>query len=386
MIGTKVSVPESLNLGNIQELARSAGPCVTVLLPSYRPGGQSKSMAALLKTNLQEAERQLIAGKISAPAIAQILDPLRQLTLDQQFLSGSHWARAIYRSPDVLHQIELIGSVNQLLTVGNRFHIRPILAELHSPAVFYLLKLSLKAVALLRCSHFRSEAVELPKGIPATLDEALGFKAPDHDLENRSSAGGSLGEMRGVRFGTGSARETQPTYLADFYKAIDRGVGELLNSSKAPLVLAGVDEDTAIYRMVNTYQNLLPRNIPGSSDLSELELYDAAHWIVQSDHLEKTAATLAQMKERLSPARFSVHLEAILDAAVEGRVDRIFIDESAQRLGVFPEAKHDGHSTWGEEDLLNFAAVETILHGGAAFTLPNSRMPDGAAVAAIFRY
>jgi hypothetical protein len=67
-----------------------------------------------------------------------------------------------------------------------------------------------------------------------------------------------------------------------------------------------------------------------------------------------------------------------------GRLERIYLDESAQRLGVFGDAKYG--ATWGDEDLLNLAASETILHSGSAFTLPHGKMPDGAAVAAVFRY
>jgi Bacterial archaeo-eukaryotic release factor family 3 len=386
MIETKVSPVESLNLASIQELVRSPGPCITVLLPSYRPGAQAKSMAALLKTNLQEAARQLAVGKISDSDSAELLDPVRQLTQDEQFLAGSHWGRAIYRSPGTLRQIELVGTVRQTLTIGARFQVRPILAELHLPAEFYLLKLTQKRVDLLRCSHFRTEPVELPKGTPRTLDEALAFKQPDHDLENRSTAGASVGGMRGVRFGTGSGRETQQTYLADFYKAVDRSIRTLLNGRKAPLVLTGVDEDATLYRSVNTYQNLLAGNVAGDSASSDEEVYQSAHRIVLADNVEKSAAALAQARERMSPARFSVHLEAILHAAVEGRVDRIYIDEAAQRVGIFTDAQPAVHSHWGEEDLLNLAAVETLRNSGSAFPLPNSRMPDGTAVAAVFRY
>jgi hypothetical protein len=390
MIEAKVSAVESFGLENIQEMVKASGPCVTVLLPSYRPGAQAKSMAAILKTNLQEAARQLALRKISGSAITDLLDPLEQLTQDEDFLAGSRWGRAIFRSSEMLRQLQLIGPVNQALTIGACFNLRPILAELHLPAEFYLLELSKKRVDLFRCNHLQAQRVELPSGVPDTLDEALAFKQPDHDLENRAAAGASAGAMSRIRFGTGSGRETQQTYLSDFYKAVDRGVRERLNGSNAPLVLAGVHEDTAIYRTINTYPNLLARSISGSPSGStaakENEIVEQAYWIVRSDTAEKAAKRLAELKERVSPGRFSVHLEPILHAAAEGRVDTIYIDESAQRLGLFADAQRVAPSNWGEEDLLNRAAVETILHGGLAFALPNSGMPDGAAVAAVFRY
>lgn len=386
----KVSAVESLSLENVQEMVRQPGPCLSLFLPSYRPGGQAKSMAALIKTHLQEAARRLALMKIPEATVTDLLEPLENLTQEEQLLAGSHWGRAIYRSPSVFRQFEFVGPVNAALTIGGCFHLRPILAELYLPAQFYLLKLSKKGVELLRCARLKAEPVELPKGVQETLVAALALEPPDHDLENRYAVGGSTGSMRGVRFGTGSGRETQHTYLADYYKMVDRGIRELLNGSGAPLVLAGVDEDTAIYRMANTYPNLLAAGVSGSfsgsMSIKENDLLQQAYWIVRSDSTEKAAARLSESRERLSPARFSVHLDAILHSAVEGRVDRIYIDESAQRVGVFNDAKRADRSNWGEEELLNLAAVETILHAGQAFTLPNGRMPDEAAVAAVFRY
>lgn len=388
MIETKVSTSNKINpltSETLREMVASPGPCVSVFLPPYRPGEPTHSRAAVLKAHIQETARRFSIKRISDQTARELLEPLQALTQDQELLTGSRWGRALYRSPNVLRQFDLIGPVNEELTVGARFFIRPLLAELHLPAQFYLLELSKKDVALLRCAHFHAEEVELPKGVPTTLEEALEFKKPDHDLENRSAAGSSDGAKRRVRFGTGSGRETQQTYLSDFYRAVDRGVVEVLSNSKAPLVLAGVDEDTAIYRMINTYSNLLARAIGGSAlgsfPLRE-ESLEQAYWIVRSDVAETAAARLAEWKERATPARFSVHLEEILKAAMDGRVDSVYIDESAQRMGAF--AAPNQHS-WGEEDLLNLAATETILRGGQAFALPNSKMPD-MAVAAILRY
>ena len=385
MIDTKVSVVESLEAENLREMLNASGPCITVLLPAYRPGAQAKSMAAILKTNLQAASRELAARRVGEPTIAQLLDPLEKLTRDDDFLAGSRWGRAIFRSSDRMVQFQLIGPINQALTVAAGFNLRPILPELHIPATFYVLKISSKRVKLFRCSHLQPESMSLPKGVPETLEQALEFKPPDHDLENRSAAGASIGALRGVRFGTGSGRETQQTYLADFYKAVDRGVRERLNGTNAPLVLAGVHEDSSIYAMANTYPNLLSNHLPGepagaTEELSS-EAVEQAYWIIRSDFVEKSKARLMEMKERLSPARFSVHLEDVLRAAMDGRVDSLYIDETARRMGVVA-----GRANWGEEDLLNRAAIETILHGGSVFSLPTDHMPDGMPVAAIFRW
>ena len=38
------------------------------------------------------------------------------------------------------------------------------------------------------------------------------------------------------------------------------------------------------------------------------------------------------------------------------------------------------------EDLLDLAAVQTVLNGGTVYAVPQQEIPDGQAMAAIFRY
>jgi len=388
MTGLNVPTLQTLRPEDIVELAGASGPCITILLPPYRPGEQNKPTAALLKTYCQEAERQLAARKIVGSEAAELLEPLLRLTEEPQFAGGSHLGRAIFRSEEMFTNLDGIAPVQPGLTVGACFCLRPMLADLHLPAEFYLLRLSQKQVDLWRCSGLRAEPVQLPKGVPRTLDEALAFRPPDHDLENRSTAGSSAGSMRGVRFGTGSDREKAHGHLADFFKAVDRGIQELVHGGSAPLVVAGVDEDTVIYRSVSGYARLLKDSVQGSANtpLSEDELVRRAYAIVRSDATDRAAAGLLEFKERMAPARFSTALDAILRAALEGRVGWLYINQDAQVFGVFDGIRRGKRVNWGEEDLLNAAAVETIRQRGLVFTLPDSEMPDNAAVAAVLRY
>jgi len=388
MIETKITEVAALRPDSIHELLKSAGPCITLLLPPYRPGEQAKSMAVIIKADLQEAAKQLRLRKIPEPVIVDLLAPLGHLTEEEEFLAGAHCGRAIFRAPDVFRQFELIGPAKQALTVGGCFQIRPLLNELHLPPEFYLLKLSKNRIALSRCAHQRAVDVALPKTIPATAEEVLEFEQPDHDLKNRSAIGPSVGDMGGISFGTGSLRERQHTYLADFYKSVDRGLNDFLRITKAPLVLAGVVEDVAAYQNINTYPHLLDQAIVGSAGvwMPEEDLLARAYAILRADCIHRAATELAESRERVSPARFATGFERILKAAVEGRIHRLYLDENARMAGTLQDVKRGGRWNWGEEDLLNAAAVETILQRGLVFVLPSSKMPDGAPAAAVLRF
>ena len=187
--------------------------------------------------------------------------------------------------------------------------------------------------------------------------------------------------MHAVRFGTGAGDERQGAYLADFYKAVDRGVHELLGgASEAPLVLAGVEEDTVLYRRSNRYSYLLAQSAHGSKGLAmDAGILLKGYSIVRSECTERAVRTLHASKERIAPARYSTDVNSILQAAGEGRVASLYIDAGARIHGSLAGIR-------GEQDLLNSAAVETIRQGGAAFALPSGRMPDGAGIAAILRF
>jgi hypothetical protein len=381
---------EPLRKEIVPDLVNTAGPCITLLLPPYRPGEPSEPAAALLKTDLQAATRQLAARKVPDPAIGDLLEPLRQLSHEEESLAGTGFGRIIFRSAGVFRQFELPipPSPEQACTVGGCFWIRPILASLALPSAVYVLEVTKKAATLLACGLTGVTTVELPEGTPKTLDEALGFKAPDHDLINRSAAGPSSGAMQGVQFGTGSGRETQHAHLHDFYRAIDRGVGELLHWNQAPLVLAGVDEDVAIYRAVSSYPHLLEQGIHGSpgAQMTPAQILRRAHDIALFEVQRRVARDLEASKERLAPSRFSTNLDGILRAAVEGRVSDLYLDATAQCVGNFDGKIFGGAFNWHGEDLLNIAAVETLLRGGVVHALPTHLMPGASLAAAAFRY
>lgn len=388
MTSPHVATLETLHPENVLGLAESPGPCISVFLPSHRPGGATQSMAAVLKMYCQEAERQLQARDVSVQQVTELLDPLRRLIDGPELTEGSHWGRAIFRSPAVFTQMTGFESPLAGVTVGGCFQIRPILAELQFPPKFYLLILSKKRVGLLSCFDSRTETVELPAGVPQTLEEALAFKPPDHDLENHSTAGSSTGSMRGVRFGTGSGRENARVYLADFFKAVDRGIRELTHAGTIPLILAGVEEDTTLYRSVSLYPGLVKESLAGSAKtpFSSGELLARAYAILRSDSIGRAAASLREWRERVAPERFSTDIQAILRAALEGRVGWLFINEGARISGIFDAVRRAGRLNWGPEDLLNAAAVETILQRGSVYSLPADAMPDGLDVAAVLRY
>jgi hypothetical protein len=71
-------------------------------------------------------------------------------------------------------------------------------------------------------------------------------------------------------------------------------------------------------------------------------------------------------------------------------MDVLFVAVGVQRWGFYDLETRTVHlhkePEPGDEDLLDFAAVYTILNGGTVFALRPEEMPDQALLLALFRY
>ena len=385
MTNTQSSKTELLRPSAVREILRAPGPCITILLPSYRPGESTGSSAALLKSYIRDASHELSERGFGNSAKTALLEPLEACAEAPALAGGTQWGHAIFRSPNVFERFALTQTVQESLAVGSSFEIRKLAKELARPHSFYILALSKAGVSLMRCAGLHAEVVKLPPGIPDTLAGALALKPPDHDLENRSAAGVSAGAMRGVRFGTGSERETKHAHLADYYRLVDRGLRTAFQQGNDPLILAGVAEDTAIYEDVSCYAGLAKRTIPGSHDFSRdhADILKQAYSILECENDKREHAAMEEALKRATPGHFLTDPEMILRAAFEGRVHQLYINVEAERIGIY---QRDTYQSWGNEDLLNLAAVQTMIHRGQYCEIPNDVFPNGGAAIGILRF
>jgi len=383
MTSANASTRETFQLGAIRTILRSPGPCATILFSPYRPGEQDGSPALILKTYVDQFARAFDRRHISQSEVSRFMQPLQSLLADPTFEAGSHLGRAVFCSPSVFEDFPLTQPLPASCSLGSCFVIRKLADELDRPAVFYLLVLHKTGVSLLHCEGPSMETVPLPAGVPATLKEALDMDFPDHDLENRSASGSSLGSMRRVRFGTGADRDS--AYLSDYYKHVDRGLRELFREGDMPLILAGTLEDIAKYRAVNTYKHLAKHGIAGSLDLKlpHHQLLQQSLAVLREESNERHAAALSEAREHFDPARFTTDFDTILPAAFDGKISRIYVNESAGKIGSF---ERGSFSSWENEDLLNLAMVQTLVHHGDACVLPREMMPNHSPAAAILRF
>jgi hypothetical protein len=157
------------------------------------------------------------------------------------------------------------------------------------------------------------------------------------------------------------------------------------------LVLAGVDYYFPLYREANSYPHLVDEGITGSPDLADpRELHSQAWRIVEPMFRESREKALSRYQDLKGTGRTADDIKEIVPAGFYGRVDTLFLSQGAQLWGVSDPASGvieiHKEQTARNEDLLDLAAVQTLLNGGATFLLGPEEMPDGKDAAAILRY
>ncbi|HEY7334647.1 MAG TPA: hypothetical protein VH639_07170 [Bryobacteraceae bacterium] len=376
----KPRLDKPLDTEQIKELCAVAGPCFTILVPSYRPAAQSAPESVSLKHLLRVAV-ELPAARKHGQEAGILLEPLRELAEDEELEAGGK-ALALFSAPGFAAGYRVAAELGQKSIFARHPLIRPLLAEAFAPRELFALGLSRKHIRLFRCVDHKAEELDLPPGIPKSFAEASNFDQPDHDLQNRSSSGASSGSGFAVTFGTLSDRESAPEYLHNYFALMDRSLAPLLKNT--PVFLRGVAEDLAAFRKAARHLNILEAGSEGGSDFRGADDIGAlARSAALVSYRRKAESAFQDFREMPNRNRTLTGPTQILTAAEKGRVHRVVIadeDDAAAK-----QASHRQDLLQGE-DALNAIAVETIRRGGEVFTLPHEKMGDAAPVAAILRY
>jgi hypothetical protein len=365
------------------------GPCLSVYVPlSPAPANQGNKANGLeWKETLRALEAKLAPHGSQGRELLQSISDWEAVVPDEEPQGKSI---AVFRSPEVFRVSWVEDAVKSRADVGPHFYIRPLLADVTRDRTFYLLALSQNDVRMLRCTTHSSEEVPFPPGIENSFDAWMNTAKPDHNLNMKGSVSATSGNQKGVLEGTTTGAEDWAKYLGHFYKQIDRGVNDLLRGHTEPLVMAAVEYEIPVYREANSYPHLAEEAVQGAPNgLKAGEMHARALAALERCYEKKLDEILAQYDHRVGGGA-SNRLKDVVTAAHDGRVLTLVVSDSLEQTGSFNEATHSvkGRETGTpeDEDLVNDAAVQTILHAGQVYVAPTSKMPNGAALAAIYRF
>jgi len=366
--------------------------CISIYLPTYRAGVETKQGRIRLKNMVRDAEMRLIDSGMRSPDAKLFLEPVQELVLDNQFWLQQRDGLAIFLTTDMFYHFFLPLPVNELLHINQRFHLKPLLPLLIGDGLFYVLALSQNDIRVLKCTRASVSELEIDT-IPHSLAEAMKYDDPERQLQYHSNTLQGTNDKAAATFhGHGVGTDDSKDNILRFFRLIDRGLHELLREEKAPLVLVGVEFLFSIYREANTYAYLTVEGIPGNPEELSAEDLQTLAWPVVEHYFHKAEQEALTYYGPLRGTGRTTHdIKEAAAAAYNGKVEILFLaDDAEEKWGRFDPESNQVHmhqeAESGDEDLFDFTAIQTIINGGSVYLMDRNQLPDSEALAALFRY
>lgn len=372
---TLVAHDGDLTTNDVLELAEPGGPeRVSLYLPTHLGRHEAAQDPIRLRRLLDAAAQEL--------GDPTVLDPVAEWSEHPQAWTHGEGGLGILVDDASAYSFRLAEAVDELVVVGERFHLKPLVRAAGSAVRFDVLALSRHSVRLLRCTRHDAATIDVP-GLPTGLPDALRYDDRERQLQSHSAGRTGRGEVTAAFHGAGGAADAHDADVQRFLQAVDHAVRRARASSTDPLVLAGVDELVAAFRSISRCDGVLDAHVGGNPDrLDPAELARRALPLVEAQASDD--ARTAHGAATAAPGG----VRAVVAAATAGRVDTVVVPADQTCWGRVVDgdatAIHDRREH-GDHDLFDVAAIETLRHGGRAFVVPATDVPGGE-IAATLRY
>jgi hypothetical protein len=380
---------------DLRTLAEESGEwCVSIYTPTHRAGREAQQDPIRFKNLLDEARGYLLAAGLTAPEVWELIGPAESLLSNGFFWQHQGDGLALFLAPGMLRCYRLPIDFEPVVLVADRFHVKPLLPMFNANGQFYVLALDQQEVSLFQGTAYTVGEIDLDQ-VPGGLAEALKYDDHEKQLQFHTSTRqpGGAGDRPATFHGHGVGVDDQKVDVLRYFQKVDKAVHPLLREEHAPLVLAGVGYLLPIYRKANTYPHLVDEGIEGSPKaLGEREIHRQAWDIVRPIFVTEQREARAQYQALAGAGdeRASGDPAAVVLAAHHGRVETLFVALGHHLWGTLDldagVVQLHGERKPGDQDLLDYAAVQVLLNGGTVYALDQEEIPGGGTVAAVFRY
>ena len=349
---------------------------VSLFLPTTPVTLDTDADRIQLKNLAKEAISQLEAAGADKRRVGPLAEELDDLVDDDDFWRYQAKGLVIFATPDNLRTYRVPNTLEPMVKVSDRFHLKPLLRSTSFCNAGYVLALADGSVRLVEVSGDLLAAAVPVSGMPTDAASSVG-KASIAARSYSGRIGGSEGKK--VR-------------LRQYARQVDAALRGLLAGSGLPLVLAAVEGLGAIYRSVNTYPHLVAQGIEGNPErLSDAELATAAREVFDALHQSQIADWQDLYRARLNEDRATSDLVRAARAATYGAVGSLLVDMDQAVHGTVDEA--DGRVVFAESagadsyGVADEVARRVLGSGGQVLAVRAADMPEpGQPVAAILRW
>lgn len=401
-----------LDRDSLNSLAQPSGwPSVSVYMPTHQMPRATDQDRIRLKNLLKRACEKLVEQGMREADAESLCAPLRSMLDSDEAWRDVSNGLAAFISTEGMRVLRVDMPMPEQVAVGDRFYLRPLLTAFHEDESFFALALDKNGTRLFRGDRGAYELLSLGDA-PATFEEAMKYEDAEKNLTHASFAPGRPSSRHAQHGGStyagyGGEKDVAIEQTTRFARLIERGVSSAVGTSKAPLVLLGVERLVSAYREVNTYGHVADEQVLGATDyLPDAEIVSLARNALAPVFASRIEADLSELAENEGSSLTSHDPSDIVAAAATGRVKTLFFDDSAGPFGTFDRENFevrqmcsetpkllresgdgagsvgDGECGW---DLIDLAAAETALHAGRLHAF-SGEDPPVRGVAALYRY
>ncbi|MCH8568816.1 MAG: hypothetical protein LAT67_11150 [Balneolales bacterium] len=382
---------ERLSIDYLKKLhAHESEHCISLYMPTHKVGNEVRQDKIRFKNLLNQAVELLKNKGLRDAEIDDLMKPLEEFRDESPNWQKLSDGLVIFRSKSHFEVNQFPQNFSELLVVGHRYHLKPLLPLLNGDGLYYLLALSQNTISLYEGTRFSISEVD-SSFLPENLAKALRI---DEFLDSQQfHTGGPVtqsGNRAALFHGHGGADEDQKSLIQQFFRQINKELTTFLSDRNVPLVLAGVEYLHPLYHQVNSHPGLLKKGVTGNADsFSADELHERSWDIVSEVFANEQKEAEKQFTELNGSSKVLTSIEEILPAATQGKLQTLFIAIDEHIWGRFDETAMElrlEKLNESPEDLIDLAAIKALVNGGKVYGVKRSDVPRGLQLAGITRY
>ena len=388
-----------LNTDILKELAAFEAPlCLTLTMPCIKSGDQQQQNAIRFKNLLQDATKKLEKIGCQQHQIDDLLSPLEPLLDEADFWTHLQSGLIVCVSEDKQGLYHLPFSIDENVIVDRHFYLRPVIPRLQQDSKVAVLLLSMNDPALIfsdrSSEHYETQVPPEPL---SSFDDFMKTYDMEESLQFRSQGyGGGVNATTPGYHGQGVAGDdaTKNAHLKEYLKQLENWVDDTLQQRhfKEVFLVAGPQLE-GLYKTVMRSGGLqlhkLDQKNP-SSEKPEIWIENVRQQLKErfEQESERALATYQRLK-RKHEGSIEDNLPDIVRAAHSQRIETLMLPDKSQDYywGRFDpdtskiqEQEQDENVTGPGDELVNLAAIKTLLNGGRVIPMPEGASPDYAAL------
>jgi len=371
-------------------------PAISLFMPTHPAGSEQDTIR--LKNLRKEATAVLESDGLNYHEIEELFKPLEPLMdKSHEFWNYQSSGLALFLADGIFEHYRLPLEFSERAIVNERFYIKPLIPMLSYDSAFALLALDLSDVKLFQGTPGNLAEVHL-ESMPTSLQEALKYTEIEKNLQSRSGAGrteatGQHGAIyHGHAEGVDDAEHKER--VLEYFRHLDNGVRDWLADQEIPLLIAGVEYISALYKKANHYSHLVDNVLdlnPSPKAISLDQLHTRAMDVMSPIFAKKREHATARFKQLRgqSDPHVSEDLNVVVPASFYQQIDTLFVRKGEEKWGSFDASanKIELHEQRRKGDLclLDFATAHALLNKGQVYLLSDEEMPTNLGAAAILR-